>query len=748
VVKFLAPQIARIITDLTKIKICGMRMKYLLLSLSFILYFQVRSQDRDYPFRNPALSIDTRIDDLISHMSLEEKASQLLYNSPAIDRLGIPEYNWWNECLHGVARAGRATVFPQTIGLAATFDDDLIYRIADAISTEARAKYNEAIRKNNRVQYMGLSFWTPNINIFRDPRWGRGQETYGEDPYLTGRMGSAFVKGLQGNDPVYLKAAACAKHFAVHSGPEKTRHVFNAMPDEKDFRETYLPAFKALVDARVEAVMCAYNRLYDEPCCGSRLLLKDILRNEWGFKGHIVTDCWALDDIWLRHKVVSTEAEAAAMAARAGVNLNCGYIYKFIPQAIEQGLITAATVDSILRPLLKTRFRLGLFDPPESVPWANTGPEEVDSPEHRKLASEAAVKSIVLLQNKNQALPVNRDSIRKIFVTGPTAADVMALAGNYNGWSGDMVTLLEGITRAVDVGTVVDYSMGCLMNVPGNYTGFWEAKMADVIIVCLGNTRMMEGEEGDAMLNPEGGDRSDIRLPESQCEFIRLMRENVPDKPIIAIITGGSSIALQDVIDAADAVLFAWYPGEEGGTAVADIIFGKVNPSGRLPVTFYKSVDDLPPFDDYSMKGRTYRFFKGDPMFPFGFGLSYSKFEYTEISCSKSTVKQGDTIRAELTVTNTGDRAGEEVVLIYASKAGKPTGKKGSYFPEDEKSLVGFSRVYLEAGESKTIPLEAHLMDMHQWDEVNHRYFVEKGHYVLLMEPCGGGGFALQIEEE
>ena len=379
-----------------------------------------------------------------------------------------------NACT-GSGGPGRATVFPQAIGLAATFDDDLVYRIADAISTEARAKYNEAIRKDNRAQYLGLSFWTPNINIFRDPRWGRGQETYGEDPYLTGRMGSAFVKGLQGNDPVYLKAAACAKHYAVHSGPEKTRHEFNALPDEKDFRETYLPAFKSLVDAKVEAVMCAYNRLYDEPCCGSKYLLKDILRDEWGFEGHIVTDCWALDDIWLRHKVVETREEAAAMAALAGVNLNCGYIYKHIPDAIAKGLITEATVDSILRPLLRTRFRLGIFDPPEMVPWSAIGPEVVNSPEHRALAYEAAVKSIVLLQNKNQVLPLNRDSIRNIFVTGPTAADIIALVGNYNGWSGDMVTFLEGITRAVDAGTVVDYSLGCQMNTPGGYTGFWEA---------------------------------------------------------------------------------------------------------------------------------------------------------------------------------------------------------------------------------------------------------------------------------
>jgi beta-glucosidase len=723
-----------------------MRLTYFLTLLILLASFSSKSQNAQFPFQNPELSTDERITDLISRMTLEEKTSQLLYNSPAINRLGIPEYNWWNECLHGVGRAGRATVYPQAIGLAATFDDDLVYRIADAISTEARAKYNEAIRKNNRVQYLGLSFWTPNINIFRDPRWGRGQETYGEDPYLTGRMGSAFVRGLQGNDPVYLKAAACAKHYAVHSGPEKTRHEFNALPDEKDFRETYLPAFKYLVDAKVEAVMCAYNRVYDEPCCGSKYLLKDILRNEWGFEGHIVSDCWALDDIWARHKVVDTREEAAAMAALAGVNLNCGYIYKYIPKAIEQGLMTESAVDSILRPLLRTRFRLGLFDPPELLPWADISPGVVDSPEHRKLAYEAAVKSIVLLQNKNQVLPLNRDSIRNIFVTGPTAADVMALVGNYNGWAGDMVTFLEGITRVVDVGTVVDYSMGCLMNTPGNYTGFWEAKMADAVVVCLGNSKMMEGEEGEAMLNPEGGDRSDIRLPESQREFIRLMREKVPDKPVIAVITGGSAIALQEVLEASDAVIFAWYPGEQGGTAVADILFGKANPSGRLPVTFYKSTDDLPPFDDYSMKGRTYRFFTGEPLFPFGYGLSYTNFEYTGMAIPEGAQTGGEKLRANLTVINTGDRAGEEVVLIYASKAGEPIGKPGSNVWRPEKSLVGFSRVFLEAGETRTIPIEADLMNMHQWDEQNQSYYVEKGNYVLKANPCGGTGFSVQME--
>ncbi len=705
-------------------------MKKILLLLIFgSVLFQSNSQVTGLPFQNVELPVDKRIDDLISRLTAQEKVSQLLYNSPAIERLGIPEYNWWNECLHGVGRAGKATVFPQAIGLAATFDADLLGRIGDAISTEARAKYNEAIKKDNRSQYMGLSFWTPNINIFRDPRWGRGQETYGEDPYLTGKLGAAFVRGLQGNDTYYLKAAACAKHFAVHSGPEKTRHEFNAIPSEEDFRQTYLPAFKSLVDANVEAVMCAYNRLYDEPCCGSPSLLNDILRKEWGFRGHIVTDCWALDDIWLRHKVVETREEAAAMAAKAGVNLNCGYIYQYLPQAIEKGLVQETVLDSILRPLLKTRFKLGLFDPPEMLPWATLGEEAVNNAEHKALAYEAAAKSIVLLQNKNNVLPLNRDSISNIFVAGPTAADILALTGNYNGWSGKMVTFLEGIVNSVDAGTKVDYSLGCQLSTPGNYTGFWEAQMADMIVLCLGNTRMLEGEDGDAMLNGNGGDRTDLRLPESQREYIKLLREKAPDKPIIAIITGGSAIALQDVLEIADAVLFAWYPGEQGGTAMADILFGKVNPSGKLPVTFYKSIDDLPPFDDYSMQGRTYKYFTGEPLFPFGFGLSYTTFDVVGFKVDKDTLHEGEKLLAEITLKNTGEIAGEEVITVFATQI---TGDE-----PPKRYLVGFGRVLLYPGEMTTITREIDLLDMYQWDKKNKQYFTRIGEYLLDTDPFG-----------
>jgi beta-glucosidase len=706
-----------------------MNVRFKLIFLLLLTLEGIKAQE--YPFYNSDFPTTARITDLLSRLSPEEKVSQLLYNSPAIDRLGIPEYNWWNECLHGVGRAGRATVFPQAIGLAATFDDSLVFRIADAISTEARAKHNLAVQKNNRAQYTGLTFWTPNINIFRDPRWGRGQETYGEDPYLTGRMGAAFVKGLQGNDPKYLKAAACAKHFAVHSGPEKTRHEFNAVPSEKDLRETYLPAFKTLVDADVEAVMCAYNRLYEIPCCGSTFLLKEILREEWGFDGHIVSDCWALDDIWQRHKTVATKEEAAAMAALAGVNLNCGYIYKYLGDVIWQKrdvIWQNPSLDSLLKPLLATRFRLGMFDPPAAVPWSGLGEESIHNDNHRALAREAAAKSIVLLKNENRALPLKPDSIESILVAGPTAADILALTGNYNGWSGDMVTLLEGIVDAVDGGTKVDYAMGCRLNEPGHYNGFWEAQAADAIILCLGNTRMLEGEDGDAMLNGNGGDRIDLRLPESQREYSRLLREQVPGKPIIAVVTGGSAIALQEILEIADAVLFAWYPGEQGGSALADILFGKVNPSGKLPVTFYKSIEDLPPFDDYSMENRTYKFFRGEPLFPFGYGLSYTSFDYQDLKTDKEEYEASENIRTGIYLKNTGKVPGEEVVMVYAAKAEKP----------EEKHLVGFKKVNLRPGETASVVIEINLMDMYQWDEVNHTYHTNTGNYMLIINDSDG----------
>jgi beta-glucosidase len=674
-----------------------------------------------YPFNNPEINIEERIDDLISKLTIEEKASLMLYNSPAIERLGIPEYNWWNECLHGVARAGKATVFPQAIGLAATFDEDLIFRVATAISDEARAKHHEAVKMGNRAQYNGLSFWTPNINIFRDPRWGRGQETYGEDPFLTSRIGIAFVKGLQGNDLKYLKTSACAKHYVVHSGPEKLRHEFNALPDKRDFRETYLPAFQALVEeGHVESVMCAYNRTYDQPCCGSNFLIDSILRKEWHFQGHVVSDCWALDDIWRMHKVVPTRVEAAAMAVKAGVNLNCGYIYGYLPKAVDTGLITEEIVNTALKPLLRTRFKLGLFDPDEMNPYSKIPKEVVNCEKHKQLAYEAAAKSIVLLKNKNNTLPLNRDKLKNLFVTGPTATDVNCLLGNYNGLSGEFVTILEGLISRVNEGTVVEHNQGFMYHNDSTMHGFWQASRADAVIVCIGLSPLFEGEEGDAMMNPNGGDRVSISLPANQVEYVRKMREKIGNKPLIVVLTGGSALSFTEIDELADAILFAWYPGEQGGNALADIIFGDVNPSGRLPVTFYKSDQDLPAFEDYSMDGRTYRYYTGEPLFPFGYGLSFTQFEYSNLIVKL----EGEKIRVRVSVKNTGEYDGDEVVQIYARKSDP------AYW-RPIRQLVGFKRISLKNGEQKIITLEIERKQFQYWDVNQQKYLIEPGEYKI-----------------
>ncbi|MEE4258008.1 MAG: glycoside hydrolase family 3 N-terminal domain-containing protein [Bacteroidales bacterium] len=681
------------------------------------------AQNYTYPYLDPSVNTADRVNDLIGRLTLEEKAALMLYNSPAIERLGIPAYNWWSESLHGVARAGKATVFPQAIGLSATFDPDLVFRVAEAISDEARAKHQAAVAKGYRAQNMGLSFWSPNVNIFRDPRWGRGQETYGEDPLLTSIIGTAFVRGLQGDHPKYLKLAACAKHYVVHSGPEESRHRFNAVPDEIDFRETYLPAFRALVDADVEAVMCAYNRTYGEPCCGSPYLLKDILRDEFGFDGHVVSDCWALDDIWLRHKVVDTKEEAAAMAALAGVNLNCGYLYSYLPAAVEKGLVSEAVINEILKPLLKTRFRLGLFDPDSLNPWARIDLSVVNCEKHKELAREAAVKSIVLLKNDG-VLPLNRDSINNIFVTGPMAADISVLAGNYNGYSGEMVTILEGIVEKAGPAIAVDYTTGVLLNNDSIFYGFWHAGFADVIIAAVGINRLLEGEQGDAMLNLEGGDRTNIEMPENQVEFIRKLKEKNPEKKLVVVVTGGSAIAMPEVAELADALLFAWYPGEQGGNALADIIFGDENPSGRLPVTFYKSTADLPPFDDYSMQGRTYRFFEGEVLFPFGYGLSYSEFEYLNAELDYN----GSEVVFNLEISEHGNY-GREVIQVYCQHPDRIPGSPG-------KTLVGFHSVspsFDGFDKNTEYRFAIDVNHLERWDPEKGKYYLPKGEYTFYI---------------
>lgn len=665
---------------------------------SCLLALLILPAARAQVYLDPAQPIDARVSDLISKMTLEEKVQQMMNAAPAIPRLNIQEYDWWNESLHGVARSGVATVFPQAIGLGATFDEDLIFRISSAISDEARAMYNAAMKQDYHKRYGGLTFWTPNINIFRDPRWGRGQETYGEDPFLTSSLGAAYVRGLQGDDPVYLKAAACAKHYAVHSGPERLRHEFNAVVSEKDLYETYLPAFKALVDAGVESVMCAYNRTNDEPCCSSNTLLMDILRNKWGFKGHIVSDCGAVADLHSGHKVVATEAEAAALAVKSGVGLDCGTEYKSLLEAVEKGLIDEGQINKELAILLRTRFRLGMFDPAGKNPYDKITPEVINSDEHRQLAREAALKSVVMLKN-NGVLPL-KNNLSNYFITGPNAASVEALIGNYNGVNPEMVTILEGIAAAITPGSQLQYRHGILLDRPNANPIDWttgNTKISDANFVVLGITGLLEGEEGAAVASPHFGDRLDYNLPQNQIDFLKkICTDN--DRPVIAIITGGSPMNLTEVHELADAVLLVWYPGEEGGNAVADVIFGKASPSGRLPITFPKSFDQLPAYDDYDMEGRTYRYMKEEPLYPFGFGLSYGKFEYSDLVLSASTLRRRskEPVSVTVKVTNTGQHAAEEVVQLYITD-------RESKFRTPLFTLNGVRRVSIEPGKSAEV---------------------------------------------
>jgi beta-glucosidase len=655
----------------------------------------------DTIFKNPKYPIDVRTHDLMKRLTIEEKIGLLSYRSPAIPRLGIVEYDWWNEALHGVARSGRSTVFPQAIGLAATFDDNLINRIATAISDEARAKFNVAQKIGNRGRYAGLTFWAPNVNIFRDPRWGRGQETYGEDPYLTSRMGVAFVKGMQGDDPNYLKVAACAKHYAVHSGPESQRHTFNALPSRKDLFETYLPAFKALVqDANVEAVMCAYNRTNDEPCCGNKYLLQEILRGQFGFKGHIVSDCWAITDFYKGHKTSINSVEAASLALESGVDLSCGPEFQDnLKRGLDQKLITENTIDSALVTLLRTRFKLGLFDPAGSTPWDNLSPDVICSKKHVTLAREAAQKGCVLLKNSKNALPLKSD-IKSLYIIGPSAASIEVLLGNYNGVSNRHVTILDGITSQISPGTSVNYRIGCLpdraTDIKNNYA-IAEASSAAACVAVMGVSPLFEGEEIEALYNPMG-DRLDLGIPAHQLEFLKELRRK-SNKPLILVLTGGSPICTPELYDLADAIIFAWYPGQEGGNGVADVLFGKVSPSGKLPITFPKSTSQLPSFEDYSMANRTYRYATEEPWMPFGFGLSYTNFEYSNIKVSSKRINKNKPFIIEATLKNVGSVASDEVVQLYVSQL-------KSNYKQPVYSMKGFKRVTLDKNEGTKVSFE------------------------------------------
>lgn len=663
-----------------------------------------------------------KAEELVSRMTLEEKASQLKYDAPAIPRLGIPAYNWWNEVLHGVARAGTATVFPQAIGLAAMFDEDMQEKIASVISDEARAKYNGQSAHGDRDIYKGLTVWSPNINIFRDPRWGRGHETYGEDPYLTSRLGVRFIQGLQG-DGKYLKTAACSKHFAVHSGPESERHHFNAEASLKDMFETYLPAFEATVcEGGVESVMGAYNRVNGEPACGSKTLLKDILRGRWHFQGHVVSDCWAIADFHTHHCVTGTAPESAALAIKNGCDLNCGNTYLHLLEALQEGLISEEDITKACVRLMTTRFLLGMFDPDceyNSIPVT-----DVDTDEHDALAQLAAEKSMVLLENDG-TLPLHPEEIRTIAVIGPNADSVPALEGNYNGTSSRYVTFLSGIRKyAEQHGIRVLYSLGCHL-FKDRTSGLAQAddrlaeaemyaEAADVTIACVGLDAGLEGEEGDTGNEYFSGDKKDLMVPESQRRLLSVLERKA--KKLVTVIAAGSNLNVPE----GNAKLFAWYPGQAGGTALARIIFGEVNPGGKLPLTFYHDVSELPDFEDYAMTNRTYRYFDGTPLYPFGYGLSYTDFEI------ESAREEGQQVI--VSIRNTGKMEGDAVIQAYV--------ECDSQFAPKHPRLCGFRRVNLLAGETKEISVRLDPLTWTVVDEEGRRQEAASGTlYVGLNQP-------------
>jgi beta-glucosidase len=712
-------------------------------ALCFLLIIKVQSQSsintNGLPFMNSDLPLSERVNDLVSRLTLDEKILQMQYTAPAVERLGIPQYNWWNECLHGVARNGIATVFPQAIGMAATFNPALIKQEADVISTEARAKYYEAVSKGSHEIYQGLTFWSPNINIFRDPRWGRGQETYGEDPFLTSQISKAFVQGLQGNDPDYFKVIATAKHFAVHSGPESQRHKFDAWPSQTDLYETYLPAFEVLVkEAKVYSVMTCYNRIFGIPSSANTFLFKETLRGKWGFKGYVVSDCWAISDIFTFHNFVPTAEKAVALTLKAGTDLSCGPEYGSLKKAIELGYISENELNVSIKRLFEARFRLGLFDPPSKVIYSAIPSTEYDTPAHRELAHQVALQSIVLLKNDNNILPLTSKS-RTIAVIGPYANDTSVLLGNYNGIPSHPVTLLQGIRNKSGKGTKVIYCQG--VNKPEvqalraenvNFSAdpsFSEAisvsMTADVIIFAGGISPNLEGEEMDVKVPGfSAGDRTTLDLPQNQQKLLEKLK--LTGKPIILLLTNGSALAVNWAKDNATAIVEAWYPGEEGGNAVADVLFGNYNPAGRLPVTFYKSVDDIPAFEDYSMNGRTYKYFKGTPLYTFGYGLSYSSFNYEAAELRSKLLNDADTIVLSVKISNTGKYSGAEVIQVYSKQ---PLELKD----QPLKSLVAFQRVHFLKGETKEVVLSIPVSRLRHFNPDSNDYTIAKGQYELLI---------------
>jgi beta-glucosidase len=678
-----------------------------------------------------------RADDLVRRLSLAEKVQQMRNSAPAIPRLGIPAYDYWNECLHGVARAGTATVFPQAIGMAATWDAPLLHQAADIIATEARAKHNDYAAKHNgdSARYFGLTFWTPNINLFRDPRWGRGQETYGEDPFLTARLGVAFIRGLQGDDPKYVKAMACAKHFAVHSGPELERHRFDVAPPERDFYETYLPQFEAAVrEGHVGAVMGAYNSVYGQPACANPLLLTDLLRKQWGFDGHVVSDCGAIYDIYANHQFAATPEEAAAAAVKAGDDLCCGKDYNSLVRAVKKGLISEKEIDTAVSRVLEARFRLGLFDPPEQVPYAQIPITQNDTPAHEALALKMARESIVLLKN-DSLLPLDRTKIKRIAVIGTNASSVTVLLGNYNGTPARPVTILDGIKNAAGTNVQVVYEPACPLALGRDGTGRPDAQtwtkaiatawMSDVIIYVGGISPQLEGEEMKVDYEGfSGGDRTEVELPPVQNELLKALQAT--GKPVVFVNCSGSAIGIPWAATNLPAILQAWYPGEQGGRAVADVLFGDVNPAGRLPVTFYHATTDLPAFDNYSMFNRTYRYFNGRPDFAFGHGLSYTKFDYNRPNLNGTNYAADDTIKLTFSLLNAGTWDGDEVAQVYFRHV-------NSTRPQPQLALCGFVRIHLQASQGARFTMNIPVERFRGWDPAKKQYAVEPGDYELLV---------------
>lgn len=647
----------------------------------------------NFPFRDTTLPLEVRIEDLLTRLSVEEKVSQLCNSASAVAGLSLPAYNWWNEALHGVARAGTATVFPQAIALAAMFDDQLLEEIAAAIAEEARAKYNLAQKKKDTGAYKGLTFWSPNINILRDPRWGRGHETYGEDPFLTSRLGVAFIKGLQQRDSSgKLKTAACAKHFAAHSGPEGKRHSFNAEVSKKDLFETYLPAFEAAVkEGQVEAVMGAYNALNGTPCCCNAELLNGILREKWGFQGHVVSDCGAIDDIHRGHRTTRSAKESSALALKNGCDLNCGKTYQHLIDSYEADLIDENDLDTALRRLLRARFLLGMFDQPGSGAYDAIGEDVVACAEHKALALRAAERAAVLLAN-NGILPLEAGKLKKVAVIGPNADSRSVLLGNYNGTPTEYSTALEGLSNYLGTDKVI-YAKGCRLFGRNSERLLREAERAalaaDVVIACVGLDPSLEGEQGDAFNSDGSGDKTSLGIP--PCQETLLQRLKATGKPVVAVLNTGSSVSVQT--PGLDALLNMWYPGEQGGAALARLLFGDASPCGRLPMTFYRSVDDLPDFEDYSMRGRTYRYFEGEPLYPFGSGLTYTRFDYSNLKAERNS---GGGAEVSLTLRNARERDARETVQVFVRALDTIIG-------QPRKSLKAFRGIFLRAGEEARV---------------------------------------------